>query len=106
MDTIEFDRENIELMSEGHADVVEGRLLEKYEIAKSSQDRASLLQVISSLAHFYSLPFKEDLAKAEQYFRERFAILLDAESALEIVMFYRERFDKLLQSQAWGKSDQ
>src|SRR6266498_4542636 len=88
MDTIEFDRENLELMSRGHADVVEGRLLDKYDMAKSSQDRASLLQAISSLAHFYSLPVKEDLAKAEQYFQERFAILLDEESALELVMFY------------------
>jgi hypothetical protein len=85
---VDFERENVELMANGKACEVEHRLLERYEHAKRTQDLSTLSSAISSLAHFYSLPFKEDFAKAEHYFHEVMSLAPTAESALELVMFY------------------
>jgi|SRR5262249_5381617 len=87
MEMMEFDRENVRLIAKGEVEQVEKRLLRNYRSAKKSGEQDRLLDAISSLAHFYARPFKEDLAKAERYFRERFRLFPDVDSALELVMF-------------------
>jgi hypothetical protein len=87
VDTFKFDSENVRLIARREFDKVEKRLLRNYESAKKSGRRERLLHAISALAHFYARPFKEDLNKADLYFRERYRLFPDSDSALELVMF-------------------
>src|SRR5262245_28083617 len=88
MDSMNFDRENVELIGRGQVDEVERRLAVNYEMAKIKLDLATLLHAISALARFYALPFKEDLLRAEQYFRQRFEMLPGADACLDLITFY------------------
>jgi tetratricopeptide (TPR) repeat protein len=87
MDTREFDRTNVLLIASGQVDEVERRLAVNYEEAKESEDQARVLHAVSALAHFYALPFKEDLLRAEQYFRELFQLQRGPEASIELIMF-------------------
>jgi hypothetical protein len=75
MDTIQFDQEIDELIATGQVDEAERWLLNHYEKMKSRQDKALLVHAATSLEHFYALPLKEDVVKAETILsRERFEL--------------------------------
>ena len=82
-----FGPEEVKLVAQGQADEVERRLLNSYESAKDSGNTTGLQYAISSLAHFYALPFKEDLEKADRFFREALLVSPGADSAVELVFF-------------------
>jgi tetratricopeptide (TPR) repeat protein len=87
MDEYPFGPEQVLMLSHGRADEVEQRLLNYYVSAKASADPERLRTAITCLAHFYGLPFKQDLQKAEHYLQEGLRTLPDAESALRLVYF-------------------
>jgi TPR repeat protein len=75
------------MLIEGRVEEVERRLLDFYEAAKVSGDPDSLRTGISCLAHFYSLPFGQDLVQAEKYFEDLMRQFPGVRSGLEMVFF-------------------
>ena len=66
---------------------VETELLARYEQAKRGADFITLSQTLGLLAKFYSLPFVEDLNKAETYYEEREQFFPGPETLLDFAMF-------------------
>jgi hypothetical protein len=82
-----FDKEVDDLLLSGQEAAAEERMLREYSELKATGD-VGIENVISRLAHFYSMPGTENLDRAETYFLEGERLLPGAGTKYETAMFY------------------
>lgn len=87
-DDVEFENGFSQLIGSGKYDEAEQFLLTAYSEFKAANNRNDLDFVIGHLAHFYSFPESEDLAKAEHYCLEREVLSPGTHPKLQTAWFY------------------
>lgn len=88
MEMWDIDAQLVSYLRNKGYDQAEQFLLEQYTEIKGGGNATALSHILGALAHFYCLPFKKNLSRAELYYREMESNFPGRETDLTIAMFY------------------